>query len=163
MWQRCDWSLINTWLNRKRFWVCPQTWWELLFFFMHICSLVKLALVENPISSFLEDEKLYENEVCLEVILQIIKLIFSNGIIYLNIFGRKIFTPACLVSAITKWMTFYLEVFKHIISLLGRISISGSFKHWRRISVKFVMYIWINCKPYKIFIFLNEMRRNCRF
>jgi len=70
-----------------------------------------LALVENQISSFLEDEKLYENEVCPEVTFQIIKLIFANGIIHLNIFGRKIFTLACLVSAIIRWMTFYSEVF----------------------------------------------------
>jgi len=70
-----------------------------------------LALIENQISSFLEDEKLYENEVCPEVTFQIIKLIFVNGIIHLNIFGGKFFTLACLVSAIVRWMTFYLEVF----------------------------------------------------
>ncbi len=71
-----------------------------------------LALVENQIPLFLEDEKLYENEVCPEVTFQIIKLIFANGVIHLNIFGGKIFTLACLqVSAIVKWMAFYLEVF----------------------------------------------------
>jgi hypothetical protein len=67
-----------------------------------------LALVENPISSFLEDEKLYENEVCSEATFEIIKLVLVDGIVYLNIFNGKIFTPSYLVSAITRWMTFYL-------------------------------------------------------
>ncbi len=40
-----------------------------------------LALVENPISSFLENEKFYENEVCLKVTFEIIKLILVDGIV----------------------------------------------------------------------------------
>ncbi len=61
-----------------------------------------MALIENPIFLFLEDEKFYENEVCLEVTFQIIKLILVDGIVYLKIFGRRIFTPTCLVSAIAR-------------------------------------------------------------
>jgi hypothetical protein len=61
-----------------------------------------LALVENPISLFLENQKFYENEVCPKATFQIIKLILVDVIVYFNIFGKKIFTPTCLVSAITR-------------------------------------------------------------
>ncbi len=40
-----------------------------------------LALVENPISLFLENEKFYENEVCLKVTFEIIKLILVDAIV----------------------------------------------------------------------------------
>jgi hypothetical protein len=61
-----------------------------------------MALIENPIFSFLEDQKLYENEFCLKVTFQIIKLILVDGIVYFNIFGKRFFTPTCLVSAIAR-------------------------------------------------------------
>ncbi len=70
-----------------------------------------MALIENPIFLFLEDEKFYENEVCLEVTFQIIKLILVDGIVYLNIFGRRIFTPTCLVSVIARWWQFTWKFF----------------------------------------------------
>jgi hypothetical protein len=74
-----------------------------------------LAFIENPISSFLEDEKLYENEVCLEATFEIIKLVFVDGIVYFNIFNRKNFTPTYLISAITRWMTFYFLTYSFFI------------------------------------------------
>jgi hypothetical protein len=40
-----------------------------------------MALIENPISSFLENEKFYENEVCLKATSEIIKLILVDGIV----------------------------------------------------------------------------------
>ncbi len=61
-----------------------------------------MALIENPIFSFLEDQKLYENEFCLKATFQIIKLILVDVIVYFNIFGKRFFTPTCLVSVITR-------------------------------------------------------------
>jgi hypothetical protein len=70
-----------------------------------------MALIRNLIFLFLKDEKFYENEVCLEVTFQIIKLILVDMIVYLNIFGGRIFTPTCLVSAITRWWHFIWKFF----------------------------------------------------
>jgi hypothetical protein len=61
-----------------------------------------IALIGNPLFSFLKNEKFYENEVCLEVTFQVIKLILVDMIVYLNIFDWRIFTPTCLVNAITR-------------------------------------------------------------
>jgi hypothetical protein len=61
-----------------------------------------LALVENPISSFIKNQNFYENEVFPKATFQIIKLILVDMIVYFNIFGRKIFTPTCLVSVIIR-------------------------------------------------------------
>jgi len=66
-----------------------------------------MALIKNPIFSFLEDQKLYENEVCLKVIFQIIKLIFVDEIVYFNIFGKRFFTPTLPSKCNRKMMTFY--------------------------------------------------------
>jgi hypothetical protein len=55
------------------------------------------SLIENVMSTFVEDRQLYKNEICLKTLAKLLEPILCSGMVCINIFEGSIETYVCLV------------------------------------------------------------------
>jgi len=56
-----------------------------------------LLLIENVVSTFVEDRQIYKNEICLETLAKLLEPILCSDMVCINIFGGSVVTYVYLV------------------------------------------------------------------
>jgi hypothetical protein len=72
-----------------------------------------LSIIENIVSTFARDQRLYKNEIYSKALVKILEPIICSGMVCVNIFRRDIMTYVCLICLFVHltFCSFYILLF----------------------------------------------------